>query len=422
VKKWIIGAGVVLVVAIFVALNLARGGSKVEVQTEAVRKRDITKKVSASGNIQAKRQLDVSASSIGKVTAVAVREGDMVNKGDFLLEIDPVGYESAVDQLRAAIRAAEAALDMERANLDKARYDLAKAETLHKSQLVSEEELRNARLNLDVCSGRARSAEENLAQHRANLKKASHDLKEVRITAGISGTITALNVDEGESAIMGTLNNPGTVLLTISDLAEIEAEVLVDETEVVFVRVGQRAVVKLDAHPDTTYGGVVAEVGNSSVRSQLGLGQTSVDFKVVVAVQDSIPNVRPGLSASVEIDVAQATDALSIPIQCLTLRKKSELAGAGEPADTTGPRGGGGEGKEEEEEVEGVFVVEGGKAVFKPTVVGIAGSNHFQVLSGPAEGDKVVAGPFKAINELKDGDPVKVSEKRSAGSSRGSSR
>jgi HlyD family secretion protein len=419
VKKWLIGGGVVLVVAVFVVLNLAKGGSKVEVQTESVRKRDITKRVSASGNIRAKRQLDVSASSIGKVTSVAVREGDMVSKGDFLLEIDPIGYESAVDQLQAALRAGEAALGTENANLEKARYDLQKAETLYRSQLVSEEDLRNARLNVDVAAGRVRSAEENLSQQRANLKKARHDLKEVRITAGISGTITALNVDEGESAIMGTLNNPGTVLLTISDLAEIEAEVLVDETEVVFVNVGQRATVKLDAHPDTTYGGVVTEVGNSAVRSQLGLGQTSVDFKVVVAVKDSIPNVRPGLSASVEIDVAEAKDVPSIPIQSLTLRKKSELAGAGGSSDTTGS---GASGEEEDGEAEGVFVVAGGKAVFTPTVVGVAGSNHFQVISGPTEGDNVVVGPFKAINELKDGDPVKLSEKPSAKPSRGSSR
>lgn len=411
-KKWLIGGGVVLVIAIFVVLNLLRGGSKTEVQAEGVRRRDITKTVTASGNIRAKRQLDVSASSIGKVTALAVREGDLVEKGDFLLEIDPTGYESAVDQLDASIRAGEAALGMEKANLEKSQYDLSKTEKLFEAQLVSEEDLRNARLNVEVSTGGVRSAEENLSQQRANLRKARHDLKEVRITADISGTLTALNVDEGESAIMGTLNNPGTVLLTISDLAEIEAEVLVDETEVVFVKVGQAAKVTLDAHPDTTYQGVVAEVGNSAVRSQLGLGQTSVDFKVVVAINDTIPNVRPGLSANVEIEVADAKDVLSVPIQCLTLRKKSDLMNTQESSDSAaGGSAENDEGKDNEEEVEGVFVVKDGKALFRPTVVGIAGSNYFQVISGPGEGDKVVSGPFKAINELKDGDPVKVTEK-----------
>jgi len=422
VKKWLIGGGVVLVIAVFVVLNLLKGGSKTEVQTEEVRKRDITKTVTASGNIQAKRQVDVSASSIGKVTALAVREGDRVEKGDFLLEIDPTGYESVVDQLDASIRAGEAALGMEKANLEKAKYDLSKTEKLFETQLVSEEDLRNARLSVEVSSARVRSAEENLSQQRATLRKARHDLKEVRITADISGTITALNVDEGESAIMGTLNNPGTVLLTISDLAEIEAEVLVDETEVVFVKVGQTAKVTLDAHPDSTYKGVVAEVGNSAVRSQLGLGQTSVDFKVVVAIEDTIPNVRPGLSANVEIEVADAKDALSVPIQCLTLRKKADLMNTRDSTDSApGVSAKNEEGKKVEAEVEGVFVVKDGKAVFRPAVVGIAGSSYFQLISGPGEGEKVISGPFKAINELKDGDPVKVTEKSSGKAPRGSS-
>lgn len=415
-KKWLIGGGVVLVIAIFVVFNLVKGGSKVEVQTEVVKRRDITKKVSASGEIRSKKQLDVSASAIGKVTELAVREGDRVKKGDFLLQIDPTGYESIVDQLEASIRAGEAAVQMEKANRENAEYDLAKTVSLFDQQLVSEEQLRTARLNVDVSKAKERSAEEYLWQQRANLKKARHDLKEVRITAETSGTVTALNVEEGESAIMGTLNNPGTVLLTISDLSTIEAEVLVDETEVIFIKAGQAAKVTLDARPDTTFRGVVTEVGNSAVRSQLGLGQTSVDFKVVVAVQDSIPDVRPGLSASVEIDVADVKNALSIPIQCLTMRKKSDLANASGAAHADSSAGGGSaavdaDSDKQQEEVEGVFVVSNGKATFKRTVVGIAGSSYFQVTSGPAEGDKVVTGPFKAINELKDGDPVKVVEK-----------
>ncbi len=424
-KKWLIVAGVAVVIAVFVVLNLLRGGSEVEVQTEKVKGRDIAKTVSASGNIRSKRQLDVSASAIGKVTALAVREGDKVEQGQFLLQIDPTGYESIVDQLEASIRSGEAAHEMEKANRTKAEYDLAKIENLYEKQLVSEEELRNAKLGVDVSNSRVKSAEENVTQQRANLKKARHDLREVRITADIPGTITTLNVDEGESAIMGTLNNPGTVLLTISDLSQIEAEVLVDETEVVHVKVGQPADVTLDAHPDTSFKGVVTEVGNSAVRSQLGLGQTSVDFKVVVAVEDSIPNVRPGLSANVDIEVATVKDALSIPIQCLTLRRSSELKSEEEAAradsaevddDVEGEDAEGeGEGKEKEkDEIEGVFVVKDGKAVFTPVVVGIAGSSYFQVTSGLSERETIVSGPFKAINELKNGDPVKLAKKSAA--------
>lgn len=424
-KKWFIAGGVVILIAVFVVLNLLRGGSKVEVQTAKVKPRDITKTVSASGNIRSKKQLDVSASAIGKVTALAVREGDRVERGQFLLQIDPTDYESAVAQLEASIRSGQAALEMEKSNREKANYDLAKADDLFRQQLVSEEELRNARLAVDVATAQVKSAEENLAQQRANLKKATHDLREVRITADIPGTITTLNVDEGESAIMGTLNNPGTVLLTISDLSQIEAEVLVDETEVVYVKVGQLAEVKLDAHPDTTFHGVVTEVGNSAVRSQLGLGQTSVDFEVVVSVKDSIPNVRPGLSANVDIEVASVKDALSIPIQCLTLRRSSALKSSigSAPGDTS--KGGAdevaeGEDAEEEgegdskDEIEGVFVVKDGKAAFTPVVVGIAGSSYFEVKKGLSSGDEVISGPFKAINDLKNDDPVKPAKKSAA--------
>ena len=402
-KKALIIVGVIVVIGVFVVLNLTREGSRVEVVVGKVERRDVVKFVTASGRIRPKRQVNVSASAMGKITKLAIKEGDRVEVGDFLLQIDPTSYESVVDQLKASIRAAEATLAMEQANLRKAEYDLQQAERLHDQNVVSEEELRDARTNVQVARARASSAKESLAQHEANLKKARHDLEEVRITAGMTGVITALNVEEGENAIVGTMNNPGTVLLTIADLSEIEAEVEVDETEIVLVRTGQEAEVTLDAYPDSTFRGIVTEVGNSAIRSQLGLGQTSVDFKVVVALQDVIPNVRPGLSASARIRVAEAKDVLSIPIEALTIRRPDELTSPGD----AGTAAGGDE--EEQEEIEGVFVIENGQAQYRPVVVGIAGTRHFHVKEGLEEGEEVVTGPFKAVNELKNGDPVKPS-------------
>lgn len=413
-KKWLIGGGAIVVIGVLVLLNLGKEGSKVEVESVKVERRTITKLVTASGYIKAKKQVNVSASAIGKVTKVGVREGDHVNAGDFLLQIDPTDYQSAVEQLEASIGAATANLQMEAANLRKAQYDYERADTLNARNVVSDEELRTAEINLEVMRSRVKSAEEALAQQRSTLNKARHDLDEVRITAEISGVITTLSVEEGENAIMGTLNNPGTSLIVIADLSEIEAEVEVDETEVVLVRVGQKASVTLDAHPGKTFAGVVTEVGNSAVRAQIGLGQSSVDFKVVVSIEDSIPNVRPGLSASAKINVAEQTQVLSIPIQCLTVRQRRDLARASGTADTS---------KAETstvdtsqvgaEDVEGVFVVEDGVARYRPVEVGIAGSEHFEVVHGLNEGDAVVSGPFKTINVLKDGDPVKVVSKPS---------
>jgi HlyD family secretion protein len=351
---------------------------------------------------------------MGKVTTVAVEEGQTVERGDFLLQIDPAPYESSVEQLEAAVRGARATLELERATLKKARYDHERAQQMHEKGFMSEDALRDAVVAVEIAEAKEKSAGEVLSQHTANLNKARHELDEVRITAEMSGVVTAVNVEEGESAIIGTINNPGTVLLTIADLSEMEAEVLVDETEVVFVELGQRAEVSLDAYPDTTFAGTVTEVGNSAVRSQLGMGQESVDFKVVISIDDAIPNIRPGLSASVDITVAEAKDALAVPIQCLTVRDAAKEAarapasarGDSAAADEDGDAGA--EAGADKDDVGGVFVVEGDKAVFRRVSVGIAGESHFSVEWGLSEGETVVIGPFRAIGDLKSGDPVKV--------------
>jgi len=336
---------------------------------------------------------------MGKVTRLAVAEGDHVSKGDFLLEIDPLPYRSVVDQLQAAVRGAEAALQLEQASHRKAKYDYDKVVEIREKGFSSEDELETAKVNLEVAAARVRTARETLSQQTANLKKAQHDLDQVSITADMSGIITTLNVEEGESAIMGTLNNPGTILLTIADLSEMEAEVNVDETEVVSISVGQTALVNLDAYPDTAFAGVVTEVGNSAIRSNLGMGQQSVDFEVVISITDQIPHIRPGLSASVDIIVADLKDVVSIPIQCLTIRDQASLNATEEQ---------GQEGEPESRDLEGVFVVEDNKAMFRQVEVGISGESHFEVLRGLKPGEKVVTGPFKAIGALHDQDQVKI--------------
>lgn len=416
-RKVVITVVGAVVLAALVGINLgSRGGKRTEVEVAAVTPRDVSKVVTASGEIQPKRRVDVSATTIGKVTRLAVVEGQRVKKGDFLLEIDAAPYETVVEQLMAAVRGAEASLQLEQAALRKAEYDYERTEQLGEKGFMSDTELKDAKASLDMAHARVSSAQEMLVEAQASLKKARHDLRQVRIEAEMSGVITALNVEEGESAIMGTINNPGTVLLTIADLSEMEAEVRVDETEVVLVRLGQPVKVRLDAEPDTTYRGVVTEVGNSAIRAQVGLGQESVDFKVVVAIQDSIPNIRPGLSASVDIAVAEEKKVLAVPIQCLTVRDPERLARerrrgdrkrAAEASDSAAADTAASD-DEKPREIEGVFVVEDGVARFRSVRVGIAGQSHFVVLSGLSQGDQVVAGPFKTIADLRDGEAVKV--------------
>jgi len=413
VKKTLFIVLGVVVVVVLIALNIRSGGGRKEtVDVAEVERRDVEQKVTASGGIQPRRRVNVSASAMGKVTKVGVVEGQRVEVGDFLVQIDPAPYQSAVDQTSAIARAAEAKLELEKASLAKTVVDYERAIEMHNGGYLSEDQLRDAKVSVDISKAKVKSARETLAQYRASMNKARHDLSQVRIMAEMAGVITALNVEEGESAIMGTLNNPGTVLLTIADLSEMEAEVRVDETEVVLVVPGQLARVRLDAFPDTSFAGRVSEVGNSAVRSQIGLGQQSVDFKVVVTITDEIPGIRPGLSASVDIVVAEASDVLTVPIQCLTVRDESTLGTSRrsardddaekDSADTGGAELGGRRG------MEGVLIADDGAATFRRVDVGIAGERYFEIKSGVSEGEKVVSGPFRALNDLRDGDPIKV--------------
>jgi len=425
-KVILIGAGVLVLAVLAVANIKAKQGHRTEVQVTKVSAHDVAKVITASGEIQPKKRVNVSAGAIGKVTRLAVKEGDHVNKGDFLLEIDATNYEASVNELEAGVRGAEASVDLENAALQKATDDYARAQQLTDKGFMSDTELKSAKSALDMAQARAKSAAETLQQTRSSLTRAQHDLRQMRITAEMSGVITGLNVEEGESAIMGTLNNPGTVLLTISDLSEIEAEVRVDETEVVMVKPGQPAIVRLDARPDTTFKGIVTEVGNSAIRSQAGLGQESVDFKVKVAIKDEIPNVRPGLSASVDITVAQEKSVLAVPIQSLTVRDEARLkrerahgkkpakaakAGAKDAvADTAAADTGSDDAKPKD--IEGVFVVEKDIAHFRPVRVGIAGQSYFVVKSGLAKDEQVVSGPFKVIGDIKDGERVRIKREK----------
>ncbi len=403
-KYWVLIA-IAAVIAVLVVVNIrARRGKGMVVQTEEVGRRDMTMIISASGNIQPKRQVDVSANAMGRITRIAVKEGDCVHEGQFLLQLDPVPLESMVNQIQASLEAAKANERQMYVQLQKAKSDLGRTRKLSAQGYLTHQEVEAAETNYEVAAASHEAALHQIAQHKANLMSAQHNLKEVTITAPMDGVVTRLNVEEGESAIMGTTNIPGTVLLTIADLSTIEAEVEVDETEVVHITLGDSASVILDAFPDTSYAGVVTEVGNSPILSMSSTGQQGVDFKVVITVTDEIETVRPGLSADAEITVARRHRALSIPIQSLTVRRKKDLKGYS-PADTTGR-------EEEDKDIEGVFVVEGDRAHFRPVEVGISSQKHFEILSGLEEGDIVISGNFKAIRELRDEQRVTVMKKQ----------
>jgi HlyD family secretion protein len=403
-KYWILIA-VAAVIAVLVVVNIrARRGKGMAVQTEEIGRRDMVMTISASGNIQPKRQVDVSANTMGRITKVGVEEGDYVHEGQFLLQLDPVPLESMVNQIQASLEATKANERQMYVQLQKAKSDLERTRKLSEQGYLTHQEVEAAETNHEVAMANHEAALHQIAQHEANLRSARHNLEEVTINATMDGVVTRLNVEEGESAIMGTTNIPGTVLLTIADLSTIEAEVEVDETEVVHIKLGDSARVILDAFPDTSYAGVVTEVGNSPIISTMVTGAQGVDFKVVVTLTEEIETVRPGLSADAEITVAKRDSALSIPIQSLTVRRKRDLKGFSS-ADTTGH-------EEEDDDIEGVFVVENDHAYYRAVKVGISSQKYFEVLTGLEEGEVVVSGNFKAIRELRHEQLVKVTKKK----------
>ncbi len=429
-KRILIIVGIVVVLGAVVASTLkSRDKSEARVETGKVQTKDLVSIVDCSGTIEPKRQVNVSANAMGTIVHLAVVEGQQVKEGDLLMEIDPSAYKSAVDALQAGIRSARADLELASASLEKAEQDKGRAEKLFAENLASEEQVTNARTGARVEKARLEAARNRVQQLEANLASARHDLNKVTITAPMTGVITRLNVEEGENAIMGTLNNPGTVLLIIADLGTMEAWVEVDETEVVNVALDQSAKITIDAFPDSSFTGHVTEIGNSPIRTRTGGSQEAIDFEVKITLDGAMPNIRPGLSAKAEITVADRKQALAVPLGAVTVRdwplKDGDVrryAGRRAKAQANAlkdlgfvPRAAkadtAAEAAVKRKETEGVFVLKNGFVKFVPVKIGIAGADDFEVLEGLSAGQTVVTGPFRILRELKEGAQVELAKK-----------
>jgi HlyD family secretion protein len=440
-KKVVIVLGVVLLGAAVVAANLwYRRDAGLSVQAEALRARDLEAIVSASGKVQPKRQVDVSANTTGRVTRVAVEEGQRVKTGQFLLEIDPKQLEGQMQRGEASVAAAQSSLlsartsvEQGRANLDLARQNLKRQEDLWKEGLTTRENLEKAQNDVTIrevdLRARQQDIETNEArirQEQASLSTTRYNLNQIIITAPMDGLVTRRSIEEGETAVLGTMNNAGSVLLTIADMSVIEAEVEVDETEIPTVSLGQEARVTIDAVPNRTFRGKVTEIGNSPIQTtstQQNTGQRqATTFKVVITLEEQVPDIRPGFTCTAEITTAKREDVVSVPIQALTVREmlyndkgemvretptrrrrganlETPLSASNEP-----PPG------HTRKETEGVFAIRDAKAIYLPVKVGIAGEQYFEVLEGLKAGDQVITGPFSSVRELTDGQDVRVQQ------------
>jgi HlyD family secretion protein len=441
-KKILIGVGVVLILGAIAYANFNfRRNEGVTVNTEAIAKRNLEAIVSASGKIQPKRFVNISADTMGRVTGLAVNEGDTVRVGQFLLQIDPRNLRTSVQQREASLAAAQSTAEQLKLALEAARTALKQAEDnytrqqqLWKGGLTTKENLDKAENELKMRQAELRSEEQNvqtqrlrMQQEQATLESARYDLSKVRIESPIDGIVTRRNIEEGEMVVVGTMNNAGTVLLTIADMAVIEAEVEVDETDIPSVSLGQIAKVTIDAIPDRTFTGKVTEIGNSPIEVTGQASRQATNFKVVVQLDNEIPEVRPGFTCTAEITTATRGEVVSVPIQATTVREmvvdeKGEIVRTPETEGRRRPRPGAVQASDlkagqSRKELEGVFVVHEGKAVFTPVKTGIAGEKYFEVLSGLKEGEQVIIGPFSSVRELSDGATVKVEQPGRSGAS-----
>ncbi|MEJ2077299.1 MAG: efflux RND transporter periplasmic adaptor subunit [Acidobacteriota bacterium] len=475
-KKIAIGVGVLVAagVIIWASTKLTREDlTSVEVG-DVTRMKKLVQMVSATGEINPKEYVELQAEISGVITDLYVEEGDSVKKGDVLLRIDPIQTETAMKAQEAILSAAQsearsqqsqiavqktnserdlASVRVAEAELEKAQqnYELAKGQferkqalfednlisrddydTAKNTMLVAKASLKTSEVQkkqaeaqyevskvvLDQARSGYESAVSRVKQQQAMLHSQQDLLQKTTIRAPLSGVITQMNVEVGERAVPGTLNNPAATLMIIADLSVIEAELQVDETDIVDLELGQPAVIKVDALPDNPLKGKVTEIGNSAIQTGSST-QEAKDFKVTVQLEDPPASLRPGLSCTGEITTAVREQTLAIPIQALTIREfpaddkgnlvrpeKKSFEMTTEASDKTSKQNGSDE--PEKKEFEGVFLVSNGKAVFTPVKTGIVGETQIEILSGLEEGQKIVTGSYKTLRTLSDGDGVKV--------------
>jgi HlyD family secretion protein len=406
-RTWIVAGAVVLAAAIVIA-NVARGSRRVGVQVAAARKGQIVSTVSAPGNVKAETEVKLSAYVMGKITRLPVKEGDRVRKGQVLVQIDPTNYAAQVKQARAS-------LDLAQANMAQSELIFKRNQELFAKGLLSQEGFEQ--VSTDHLLNQAR-----LTQAEASLDQAQDNLDKTTIVSPINGTIVALNVEVGEVVVTGTMNNAGSVIMTVADMSQMEVESQVDESDVRDIQVGQPAEIEVDAIPNRTFKGEVSEVGNAASSSASSSSSSaSVNYTVRIRITDKSDQLKSGMSANVEITTANKKDILVVPIQSVVMRKieserksgdrKAKRPAGGALADDTTPDGK----RTKEKEQEAVYVLSGGRAQIMPVTTGSSDQDNIEIVAGLNDGQQVIKGPFRVLRNLKHNDKVKIDKSAAGG-------
>src|SRR5947199_1496119 len=457
-KKFL--TAVLIAVAILSAVGygmFVRNRGVVTVQTGRAIRQDLTQTVSANGEIKPKKYVNVSSNMMGRIVRLPVKEGDRVREGSLLVQLESIQSEADVrsaeasfdaaqtelEGMSASIRSAEATVASAKAEITRSEADLARAnqnfsraEQMAREGLIATEQYDRTKADFDISSAQLNAAKARLAQaeaqeaqaltqrastalriaqQRAALTRARDQFSKTTIRSTLDGIITNLPVNEGEIAIVGIQNQPGTTLMTIADMSIITAEVKVDETDIVNVRLGQEARIKVDALGDRMLLGQVTEIGNSALARTTsssigtsGTGQEAKDFKVVITLDEPPPELRPGLSCTATIETATRQQIVTAPIQALTIREfdpADAIAQSTGAVAVTAPTA---RANKKKVEKEGVFVINNGVAFFRPVKTGITGTTDIEIVEGLTENDQIVTGPYQVLRTLADNARVKI--------------
>jgi HlyD family secretion protein len=463
-KIWIAVSGVLILSAgIIYGVKQSRADI-VTVQTGDVTRQDLSATVSASGEIKPRNYVNIGANAMGRLTEIAVKEGDRVRKGQLLARLESVQADAEVEGQKAALssaqadatayaaslraadenlRTVQASIDRSKSDLEKARLDFERAQQLLNAKLLAKQDYDQRKAAYDSAVAALReaesrqaqaiaqraqtasvlaSSERRVAQVQAGVRRVSDVLDKYQAVSPLDGVVTNLPVRVGETLVMGIQNSPGSLIMTIADMSLITAEVKADETDIVNMGLNQPATITIDAIPNRTFNGHVIEIGNTAILRSTGLAasqsaissQEAKDFKVVVALDDPPPEIRPGLSCSAKITTATRSKALTIPIQALTVRQKGDLEPAAKKGVQAAAKTDPAKEKAKKEEVQGVFVVSGGKALFRKVESGITGATDIEVLGGLKEGEEIITGSYRVIRTLRNEARVKVDNKTAA--------
>ena len=411
--KVIIGIISIILLASAAILETMFGGDQgITVRIEETQRRDLVEVVTASGNIRPRRTVNISSDVSARVAELLVDEGQDVAQGQVLLRLEPDQYEAALSRTQASFAQSQAQQTQQEANLLRTQRDLDRLLALRSrdSILVSRQQVDDARTNLDVSEATLASARHGVSQAQAAVEEATEQVSKTIFVAPMDGKVTRLNVEEGETVIIGTMNNPGSLVLTISDLSVIEVVVQVDETDVPQISLGDSATIRIDAFSNEYFSGRVTEIGNSAINppSQQSPGQqAAIDFEVVITLDENDASLRPDLSATADIVTEMRRSVISVPIIAVTVRE-TESADLNQVTGATSPGAGdSSQGEDDSPDEEGVFIVINSTVTFTPIRLGIAGQEYFEVLAGIDIGDNLVAGPYQMIRQLQNGDLVR---------------